>query len=228
MKLEVNIDVPVRTWLKRAALVAIVPVSVIALSGVVRAGGVTQFKDGETLSATKLNDNFASIEARLGAVESMVPTGTVIAFGGTTVPAGWLPCDGTILDSSKAEYAALYEAIGISYGGNTTSGMFNLPDFRGRFLRGVDGAAGNDPDAATRVASNPGGNEGNKIGSLQGSAVGHHTHGYIMPTGSDFSGNVQPPIPGGTKQAQTEANAGDGSSTETRPVNVSVHWLIKL
>ncbi|MFT3768121.1 MAG: phage tail protein [Minicystis sp.] len=266
MKIELNIDVSPPSWLRRAALVAIVPVSLVALASVVSAEGTAKFKNGETLSAEKLNKNFANIEAglaklasleaevgkiasleaevgkiasleaevgkiatleaRLDEVERQPPAGTIFAFGGATVPAGWMPCDGTLLDSSKPEYKALYQAIGTAYGGNSTSGMFNLPDLRGRFLRGVDNQKGNDPDAAERVASNPGGNEGDKIGSLQDSAVGPHTHPvpWISSSGSslDFGSSY------GTALSDSAVNKGAGSSSETRPVNVAINWIIKL
>ena len=40
---------------------------------------------------------------------------------------------------------------------------FHLPDLRGRFLRGLDGTAGNDTDKAARTAMNAGGSTGNTI-----------------------------------------------------------------
>jgi microcystin-dependent protein len=232
MKLRVDTDVSLPPWLKRAALTAIVPISLVALAGVVSADEPATFKEGETLSAEKLNKTFSGLDARLTKVEGHVPPGTIVAFGGATAPAGWLPCDGTLLDSAKEEYRGLFQAIGTGHGGNATSGMFNLPDFRGRFLRGVDSSEGNDPDAPARTASNPGGNEGDNVGTLQSSSVGPHTHPYGA-AGTKVVGNV---ASGNSFQADgmssfvstTSANSGTGSSSETRPVNVSVKWIIKL
>lgn len=43
-----------------------------------------------------------------------VPAGTIIAFAGTTPPPGWIPCDGRYLD--KQGFQALFAAIGTTYG----------------------------------------------------------------------------------------------------------------
>jgi len=100
-------------------------------------------------------------------VPQLIPVGTILPFAGATVPEGYMLCDGTEL--SRAQYPKLFQAIDSSWG-SATGFTFTLPDLRGRFLRGVDGAAGNDPDANTRGENAPGGNTGNNVGSVQGDA----------------------------------------------------------
>jgi len=100
-------------------------------------------------------------------VSQMIPAGTILPFAGETVPPGFLLCDGN--EVLRSDYPKLFDAIGSGWG-SATGFTFTLPDVRGRFLRGVDGAAGNDPDRNTRTASGPGGNLGNTVGSLQGDA----------------------------------------------------------
>jgi microcystin-dependent protein len=108
--------------------------------------------------------------------------------------------------------------------GNGTT-TFNLPDMRGVFMRGVDGAAGNDLNNSTRVATN-GGNSGNNVGSWQDDAFETHTH-TIPNLGSTT--NVSSLL-GGTpvynSGSTTASNATGGS--ETRPKNVYVYYIIKL
>lgn len=60
-----------------------------------------------------------------------VPVGSVTAFAGEHVPAGWLLCDGAT--HSKAQYPALAAVLGAT--GTGTS--FNVPDMRGRFPLGA-------------------------------------------------------------------------------------------
>lgn len=101
------------------------------------------------------------------------PAGAILPFGGTAAPTGYLLCDGS--SKLRADYPALYAAIGTAFG--TADGThFNLPDFRGRFLRGVDHAQARDPDRATRSAMNAGGNTGDNVGSIQDHQFDEHTH----------------------------------------------------
>jgi microcystin-dependent protein len=77
-------------------------------------------------------------------VDATVPAGFIMAFAvyNASIPQtnGWLYCNGTSV--STTTYAKLFAAIGYSYGGSGAG--FNIPDFRGCFLRGYDGARGLD------------------------------------------------------------------------------------
>lgn len=63
-----------------------------------------------------------------------VPPGTVLAFPSTFIPFGFLYCDGSAV--SRTTYWELFASIGTIYGAGDGSTTFNLPDFRGVFLRG--------------------------------------------------------------------------------------------
>ena len=54
------------------------------------------------------------------------PLGTIIPYGGTTAPTGFLVCDGSAV--SRTTYAALFAVIGTKYGEGDGSTTFNLPD----------------------------------------------------------------------------------------------------
>ncbi|HET7064094.1 MAG TPA: tail fiber protein [Rudaea sp.] len=54
--------------------------------------------------------------------------GEIRLFASVTPPAGWLPCDGTLL--SVGSYPLLAKAIGYAFGGFGPN--FNLPDLQGR------------------------------------------------------------------------------------------------
>jgi microcystin-dependent protein len=91
-------------------------------------------------------------------------TGEIRPYAGTTPPSGWRLCNGESLLISN--YPGLYDVIGTSFG-SADATHFNLPDFQGRFLRGADNGANNDPDAGNRSTSATGGNSGNNVGSFQ-------------------------------------------------------------
>lgn len=206
------------------------------------------------------------------------PIGTITAFGGNFSTAnvamleksGWLPCDGRPLRRLDAQgkptaYAELFSVIGENFGEGydrdidpskpggspgTKQGDFNLPDCRGRFLRGVSDNTGRDVDADRRSAMRQGGNTGNEVGSVQDNATklpntpfttsdpGNHTHGD--PTWDGQAGKYEIAVnnrgPGnidyGNESAPTTAagahthtiSGGDG---ETRPKNINVNWIIK-
>jgi microcystin-dependent protein len=183
-------------------------------------GGI-RFPDG-TLQTT----------AFTGPGEPPIPSGSVIAFGGPFAPAGWLLCEGSLVD--RAAYPDLFAAIGTAHGAGDGSTTFALPDYRGRFLRGVTGSSSADPEADLRLAMSPGGNAGNAVGSSQGSEVGAHLHG--MGFGSGDSTTM---VVGGGSTSRLASFIKDewtspvkphtdlSAGKESRPVNAYVNFLIK-
>jgi microcystin-dependent protein len=98
-----------------------------------------------------------------------VPSGVVFPYGGGTAPAGFLLCDGSAV--SRTTYAALFAAVGTVWGYGDNSSTFNLPDLRGRFMRGRANGSANDPDRAARTASATDGATGDNVGSVQTNAT---------------------------------------------------------
>jgi microcystin-dependent protein len=79
----------------------------------------------------------AQIEA---APSVVVPSGTIVAYGGSSAPSGWLFADGS--EVSRTQFRTLFQAIGTTYGAGNGSTTFRLPDLRGRVPVGADGSAG--------------------------------------------------------------------------------------
>jgi microcystin-dependent protein len=250
---------------RRSLMVAIPVATVVGLTALAYAG-LTTFSAGQPLSSATMNSNFSGLDMRIAALEAAaaqaadagalasagVPIGTVVAYPGPLdsthlAPAGWLPCDGTSLDGTSAKYAALYAVIGVAHGGNTTSQQFNLPDYRGYFLRGLDttDAGSNDPDVDSRVALNTGGNTGKAVGSLETDAFGAHSHGvndpghahnylnYVIGGGGGGGGFANaspgnyPTVTLSTEVAGTGITISAAGGGETRPKNVAVNYIIK-
>ena len=167
----------------------------------------------------------------LHALDSAVPAGSVMAYMGTNAPAGWLLCDGSAV--SRGTYARLFTAIGVANGSGDGFSTFNLPDLRGAFLRGVDGAAGVDPDKGTRTAAKPGGNTGNAVGSLQTDQFRSHNH-----ANGNFGRVLQLTTGGPNTAVGGDATSGEpdifnsaplvsAGGNETRPRNIYVNYIIK-
>lgn len=73
------------------------------------------------------NGDFQDLYFKTG---DTLPIGTIVSYGSLTPPTNWLVCDGSAV--SRTAYAALFAAIGTSYGSGDGSTTFNLPDLRGR------------------------------------------------------------------------------------------------
>lgn len=155
----------------------------------------------------------------------LVPTGTILSFAGSKVPSGYLLCDGTAY--SRASFPDLYAVIAKAWGAGISEASFRVPDLRGRFLRGVDGTAGVDPDKAARTAAYPGGNTGNNVGSAQSDQFRSHVH--LLDQGVNNNVNNQPypwyGAPSLNYPASRQTLAAGGN--ETRPVNSNVNFIIK-
>lgn len=64
-----------------------------------------------------------------------VPTGTMLPFAGTSIPSGYLLCNGATV--SRTTYAALFKVIGTKWGAGDGSKTFQLPDVTDRVLEGT-------------------------------------------------------------------------------------------
>jgi len=193
-------------------------------------------------------ENQATRKAYVDAIVAAViaganPPGKIDAFAMSSPPPGWLFCDGSVV--SRNAYVALFDAIGTTYGIGDGATTFNLPDYRGVFLRGFDGGRGLDP--------------GRVFASFQDGALESHAHsGTTSLDGDHEHGTAGPQLPGGpsnginsignygnsnnynltgggTGQYFTSTNGAHNHTlntdavggTETRPKNVAVYICIK-
>ena len=68
-----------------------------------------------------------------------VPTGMILPFLGTSVPEGFLLCNGS--NVSRTTYANLFQVIGTKCGAGDGSTTFTLPNLHHRFLEGTTTAS---------------------------------------------------------------------------------------
>jgi len=200
-----------------------------------------------TISSSEYNDNMTRIRAAVNTVDAaqlntdsvttakivdanvtldklasdinLVPVGCILPYVSETPPTGYLECDGSSLDTTT--YATLYAVIGNSYGAADGT-HFNIPDLRGKFPRGYDNGAGNDPNAATRTAQATGGATGDAVGSVQADAFKAHIHTIPMAKNDLETGGT-----GSAIRYGSTTNSASTGGTETRPINVNVMYIIK-
>lgn len=106
-----------------------------------------------------------------------VPVGAIFSFPVATAPSGYLECDGSAV--SRTTYADLFALISSTYGAGDGSTTFNLPDYRGQFLRGFDNGAGEDPDVTSRTDRGDG-IVGDNIGTKQDFDFAQHLHNHSL------------------------------------------------
>jgi len=227
MQIIINIDdgliARIKRTITRPRLAFALTIIVIFASALIFAATKPHtFTPGTTISSSQVNENF---DAAFDAVAKAVPPGTVMAYAASTIPEGYLLCDGSSV--SRNTYANLFAAIGTTYGPGDGSTTFNLPDYRGVFLRGHHYGSTKDPDYSTR-----------NFGSEQGQQFENHVHKPVpysnRPTYSDEVSTTTsglralldipyPEYPEITTSDPISGSHGD----ETRPLNRSVSYIIK-
>jgi microcystin-dependent protein len=127
---------------------------------------------------------------------------------------------------SRTKFKALYAVIGDIHGRGDATTTFNLPDYRGRFLRGVDQGSGRDPDASRRSAPAPGGLIGDEVGSVQLDGVRAHDHETIQMIGDNNIDGVDSTATHSGDHHNEIRRTGSWGGNETRPIKANVNWLI--
>lgn len=155
------------------------------------------------------------------------PLGTINAFGGSVAPDGWLMCQGQAL--SRTEYADLFAVVGTAFGAGDGSTTFNIPDFRGEFLRGAGtnshtsegdgGAVGEHQKGTTVVASIMGNGYGVIYNKTNGTIDSSTYDKWVGNSGNTYVHN--------TTQYETESYANVIGTGKARPTNTSVNFIIK-
>ena len=153
-----------------------------------------------------------------GVQPQTVPSGTMFDFGGTSAPSGYLACDGSAV--SRTTYAALFAAIGTTWGAGDTTTTFNLPDLRRRV---TVGSGGTGTGTLGNAVGNTGGSEDAIVvththtGTTDSS--GAHTHtvsGTVYATDGGASPSAGQAYGTGTASSAAFASA-DSGGAHTHP-----------
>lgn len=180
-------------------------------------------------------------------IPAFIPYGTIIANAADIDPVtywcgmnnfgptienntGWIVCDGSQVSSMI--FPNLYEAINTIYGGEAPG--FNLPDYRGYFLRGLAVNTQQDPGYGNRAAQPRSTGAATGVGSTQPGMVQFHEHGTTnypgMPVPGGNGGNIASLVtqtPTYTTGLFTDSNGAAAlTGEETRPQNIYVIYLI--
>jgi len=186
------------------------------------------------LTLASLDPTSADHAARKSYVDGLVggPTGSLIAFAGSSAPGGWLLCFGQAI--SRSTFANLFAVVGTTYGVGDGSTTFNIPDLRGRVPVALDNMGGGDAGRLS-VANTLGGSGGEEKHTLTTAELAAHTHG---PTGgfdlwyATFGSGpsvIDTPGFGGNAFASPASmtSAGSGTAHNTMQPYVLTNWIVK-
>lgn len=196
----------------------------------------------------KINHHLSPHQGLIPEFEEHMPPGCIMAYAASTSPTGWLICNGAAV--SRYDCWSLFAVIGTQFGAGDGVNTFNLPDYRGAFLRGT-GSTGvyvgpdlNESQAhatqthnhlATSTVTDPGHNHSTSdaywssdysqpSGTYQGSNHNDDTNNGLLTRTVTSSTSTT-----GVTVATTVANSTTSVNVnETRPYNFGINWIIKI
>lgn len=152
-----------------------------------------------------------------------VPIGCIIPFSGSTIPVGFLLCDGS--EVSKTDYADLYVVVGNKFGTATDTTKFKLPDLRNKFIQGANSNTGEIKEAGLPDIT------GSFIpGSVPSNHAQRTTGAFYGITGIKdlVAGSPEKNSPGyGYAFAASKSNPIYGNSNTVQPPSVCLAFIIK-
>lgn len=198
------------------------------------AGNLTAGGIYEVVYSTALDNNSGGW-LLLNPTMLLRPVGALELLAAPVTPPGFLYCNGQAV--SRSLYAALFHVLGNKWGDGDGKTTFNLPDYRGTFLRSWDDGRGLDSGRAFASLQHQQLAQHQHSFSGQTAAGGAHAHGLGRGPhqGAHFSAilgatlrdyTIQTDVAGEHVHHFSGSTAGYGGS-ETRPVNNTIHIAIK-
>jgi len=144
--------------------------------------------------------------ANLTGIEG-IPTATIVPWSDSSVPTGFLECDGSAV--SRSTYADLFAIVGTTYGSGDGSTTFNVPDLQDNVAVGKSGTKNlGSTGGANTVTST--GNVGGSTANATLSTGQLASHSHTMPGESGNVNSNQSWNARGPGQNPSTGNAGSG------------------
>ena len=146
-------------------------------------------------------------------------TGMIFAFAGSTIPSGFLLCDGSKV--SRTTYKKLFDVIGTTYGAGDGSTTFTLPNLIDRFLEGSSAAGSYYSAGLPNITGYSGWNQNGKDYDF-GGAFKSSTRRAGADVGSGSSTGVWK-----LNFDASKSNAIYGASSTVQPPALTMRYIIK-
>ncbi|HEY7822460.1 MAG TPA: phage tail protein, partial [Acidimicrobiia bacterium] len=147
--------------------------------------------------------------------------GEVIWFAGTSVPAGFLECNGQAV--SRTTYADLFSEIGTTWGVGDGSSTFNVPDLRDAVPVGASTTRplGDEGGAETHAHGNPTSEIAGAHAHTQGDSGSAGSHAHSNPSTNSGGAHTHTNGSTGTAGAHGHSNPSTGSAGDHGHTNPS-------
>ena len=197
------------------------------------AGTTTIYSLNYPTSTDLVKDGATAIQTLAENIGTNVPpTASLLAYAGSTAPAGWLLCGGQAV--SRTTYATLFGIIGTTYGAGDGSTTFNVPDLRGRVVAGVDNMGGTAANRLTNTTMSPNGTTrgatgGTQTHTLTGPESGIQQHNHVIPyavAAGGGGGFTTGPLVGNANSQNTGPTNATSAHLNAQPT-IILNYLIK-
>jgi len=159
-------------------------------------------------------------ETWLDSMDLMI--GDIKASVRTANHGSWLLCNGQAV--SRTTYSKLFSIIGTNFGSGNGSTTFNVPDYRGKFLRGLGGnSAGNMQTTQAEGLPNITGDVGVSRNMDGASGAFSQKNVTSSVTGSGSSASQ----PRRISFSASNSNSIYGASSHVTPINQAVNYFIR-
>lgn len=195
----------------------------IAMSGNLNLGGfqvkniANAQSNGDAVNKGQLDSTQSTLQTAINnaITSASVFVGDIKASLQTANHGNWLLCDGSAV--SRTTYADLFTLLGENFGAGDGSTTFNLPDYRGKFLRGLGG------DSAANMYT------------TQSEGLPDHTHSISYGTSGLDGGawSISSPVDYAssgnhiTSSSASTSNAIYGASSHVTPINQAINFFIR-
>ena len=169
-----------------------------------------------------------------------IPTATIVPWSDSSVPSGFLECDGSAV--SRSTYADLFAIVGTTYGSGDGSTTFNVPDLQDNVAVGKSGTKNLASTGGANTVSSTGNVGGSTANATLSTAqLASHNHPtnlkqeggggaqytlaprYISPSNFDFVGSTG----SGSGHAHNMSATFSGDATSVVQPYLTIIYIIK-
>ena len=212
----------------------------VAMKGDINMGGYriknlgSAVSNSDVVTKSQMDSGNSGVKTAVATViNALHPVGDIKASVKNANHGNWLLCNGQAV--SRTTYSELFAVIGTNFGSGNGSTTFNVPDYRGKFLRGLGGnSAANIYTTQAEGLPNISGQiqAADGYGSSDRRALFRDANGAFSTTNASASFGTWDNVTSKTAASKLNFSASGsnsiyGASSHVTPINQAVNYFIK-